>query len=364
MSGPVIIAAGGTGGHVFPALALAGALRDEGIEAAFVTDRRGSAFEGELPGIACYAVRAGGVAGRNVIGILRSLTNLMLGTWQARGLLRRLKPSLAVGFGGYASVPPLFAAGGLGVPTLIHEANAVLGRANRLLAHRARMVATAFPETVRVPANGQVAHTGNPVRAEIVAARDVPYDAPAPDAPFRLLVIGGSQGARIMGRTLPKALAELPDAARKRLRLTLQCREEDLREARATLEAAGIEAEVATFFHDIAERLAGSHLVIARAGASTVAELACVGRPAILIPYAHATDDHQSANAAALADAGGAWAIAESDLRGDSLRDAIAARMADPGLADAAAKAHALGTPDAAAKLAALAKTLMREGAP
>ena len=363
MSVPVIIAAGGTGGHVFPALALAAALRAEGIETAFVTDRRGSAFEGELPGVACYAVRAGAVAGRNVLGMLRSLTNLLLGTWQARGLLRRLKPSLAVGFGGYASVPPLFAAAGLGVPTLIHEANAVLGRANRLLAHRARMIATAFPETVRVPAGGQVAYTGNPVRAEIVAARDIPYAAPAPDGPFRLLVIGGSQGARIMGRRVPRALAALPDDARRRLRLTLQCREEDLREARATLDAADIEAEVATFFHDIAERLANSHLVIARAGASTVAELACVGRPAILIPFAHATDDHQSANAAALADAGGAWSIAESDIRGDSLSDAIAARMADPALAEAAAKAHALGTPDAAARLAALAKTLMREGA-
>jgi UDP-N-acetylglucosamine--N-acetylmuramyl-(pentapeptide) pyrophosphoryl-undecaprenol N-acetylglucosamine transferase len=362
MSGPVIIAAGGTGGHVFPALALAGALRAEGIETAFVTDRRGCAFEGELAGVACYAVRAGGVAGRNVLGMLRSLTNLMLGTWQARGLLRRLKPSLAVGFGGYASVPPLFAAGGLGVPTMIHEANAVLGRANRLLAHRAHMVATAFPDTTRLRPGQDIAHTGNPVRPELVAARDIPYAAPAADGPFHLLVIGGSQGARIMGRSLPKALAALPDDARMRLRLTLQCRDEDLREARATLEAAGITAEVETFFHDIAERLAASHLVIARAGASTVAELACVGRPAILIPYPHATDDHQSANAAALADAGGAWAIAESDLRGDSLSEAIAARMADPALADAAAKAHALGVPDAAAQLAALAKTLMREG--
>ncbi|MEE1544293.1 MAG: undecaprenyldiphospho-muramoylpentapeptide beta-N-acetylglucosaminyltransferase [Alphaproteobacteria bacterium] len=363
MSGPVVIAAGGTGGHVFPALALAAALRADGIETAFITDRRGSAFEGEIAGVACYAVRAGAVAERNVLGILRSLTNLLIGTWQARGLLRRLKPPLAVGFGGYASVPPLFAAAGLGVPTLIHEANAVLGRANRLLAHRARVIATAFPKTTRVRPGQRLAPTGNPVRAEIVAARAVPYAAPKPDGPFRLLVIGGSQGARIMGSRLPQALATLPDATRSRLALTLQCREEDLSDARANLDAAGIKAEVYTFYHDIADRLASAHLVIARAGASTVAELTCIGRPAILIPFAHATDDHQSANAAALVAAGGAWVIAESDIRGEALRDAIAARMTDPTLANAAAKAQAFGTPDAAARLATLAKDLMQEGA-
>ena len=290
MTGPVVIAAGGTGGHLFPALALAHALRVNGHEPAFVTDRRGIAFGDELAGVACHAVRSGGLAGRGLLAKLRALVDLALGTLQARRLLRRLAPSLAVGFGGYASVPPLLAAASLGVPTMIHEANAVLGRANRLLAPRARAIATAFPETAGLGPR-TATRTGNPVRQEFIAAREIAYLPPTALAPFRLLVIGGSQGARVLGRVVPAALAALPEALRRRLAVSLQCRAEDLDAARRTLAAAAIEAEVAPFFADIASRLGAAHLVIARAGASTVAELACVGRPAILVPFAGAVDD-------------------------------------------------------------------------
>ena len=363
MTGPVVIAAGGTGGHVFPALALARALLRRGHEPAFVTDRRGIAFGDELAGVACHAVRSGGLAGRGLLAKLRSLVNLALGTLQARRLLRRLAPSLAVGFGGYASVPPLLAAASLGVPTILHEANAVLGRANRLLAPRARAIATAFPETARLRprAATRTRRTGNPVRPEIIAAREIAYLPPSATAPFRLLVIGGSQGARVLGRTVPAALAALPEALRRRLAVSLQCRAEDLEAARQTLAAAAIDAEVAPFFADIAERLGAAHLVIARAGASTVAELACVGRPAILVPYARAVDDHQSANAAALAGIGAAWVITEAELDAPRLGAEIACRIGAATLTQAAASAHAYGEPDAAERLAALAGELIAE---
>jgi len=359
--GPVVIAAGGTGGHVMPALALAHGLQSAGFAPALVTDRRGTAFGDELGGIACHTVRAGGLAGRGVIGALRGLIALVLGGFEARALLRRLAPSLAVGFGGYASVPPLVAAASLGVPTLVHEANAVLGRANRLLAPRARAIATAFPDTRRMrAADGKRAtRTGNPVRPEIIAARDVPYPALDPSGPVRLLVVGGSQGARLLGRMVPVALARLDPGLRRRLFVAQQCRPEDLEDARRMFAEASIEAEVAPFFDDVGRRLAASHLVIARAGASTVAELACAGRPAVLVPFARAIDNHQEANARMLEAAGGAWVMLESELSADSLAQRLAELLAGAELPAAAARARAFGVPDASERLVALARGIM-----
>ena len=365
--GPVVIAAGGTGGHMMPALALARGLSAAGFAPALVTDRRGSAFGSRIPGLdpgtsfACHTVRAGGLAGRGLLGALRGLIALILGGFEARALLRRLAPSLAVGFGGYASVPALIAAGTLGVPTLIHEANAVLGRANRLLAPRARAIATAFPDTRRLRAAdaARARRTGNPVRPEIVAARDVPYPALGPDSAIRLLVVGGSQGARALGQVVPQALARLSPELRRRLVVAQQWRPEDHQAARRVLAEAGIDAEVGPFFDDLPRRLADSHLVIARAGASTVAELACAGRPAILVPFPHATDDHQEANARALEAAGGAWVMPETALTPAALAARLAALLAGEELAQAAARARSFGVPDAVERLVALARDVV-----
>lgn len=359
MTGPVAIAAGGTGGHVFPALALAGGLRAAGIEPVFVTDRRGVAVDGDSSGVARYAVSAGEVSGRGPLGALRGGAALAAGFAQARRLFRRLAPALAIGFGGYASIPPVVAASSLRVPVAIHEANAVLGRANRLLARLAAAVATGFPGAAP---GGE--HTGVPVRGAFLAARARPYAAPAGGAPIRLLAVGGSQGATSLGRTAPRALALLPERLRRRLRVDQQCREEDSDAARRIYADAGIEARVRTFFPDMAELAAEAHLAIARAGASTIAELTTVGRPAILVPYPHAADDHQTANARAVEAAGGAWLAPERGLGAESLRDRVERLLDDPGaLERAAAAARAFGRPDATERLVALVRRLAGGGA-
>jgi UDP-N-acetylglucosamine--N-acetylmuramyl-(pentapeptide) pyrophosphoryl-undecaprenol N-acetylglucosamine transferase len=362
-TGPVVIAAGGTGGHVFPALALARGLINDGQATVFVTDRRGGSFGAEFAEVPCHTVRAGALAGRGVLGTARGIADMILGIFQARKLLRRLAPSLAVGFGGYPAVPPLLAAWSLGVPTLVHEANAVLGRANRLLAPRACAIATAFPETAKLRATdrARAAQVGIPVREAFLSLRDRKYEKPTNDNPINVLVVGGSQGARVLGTTLPKALVQLPDALRRRLRLVQQCRAEDLDAARETYRQAGIDAHLAPFIDDVAERLGAAHLVIARAGASTIAELATVGRPAILIPYPHATDNHQEANARSLAGAGGAWVMVERDMTVETLGRLITDCLGDAsGLEKAATASRDFGRPDAVDRLVAVARDLMR----
>lgn len=364
-TGPIVIAAGGTGGHVFPALALARGLTGADLPTVFVTDRRGGSFGSEFADIPSYTVRAGALAGRGLLGTVRGIADLVLGVFQARALLRRLTPTLAVGFGGYAAVPPLIAAWSLGIPTLVHEANAVLGRANRLLAPRARAIATAFPETVKVRPHdrARLVRVGNPVRESFLALRDRPYAPPSTDGPIELLVVGGSQGARVLGTVLPAALTHLPAGLRARLRVVQQCRGEDLPAAQSTYREAGIDATLAPFIENVADRLAAAHLVIARAGASTVAELTAVGRPAILIPYPYATDGHQEVNARALAAAGGAWVMTERDLTPGSLGTLIADLIADPsGLATAADRSRAFGRPDAVERLVDLARDLANTG--
>jgi UDP-N-acetylglucosamine--N-acetylmuramyl-(pentapeptide) pyrophosphoryl-undecaprenol N-acetylglucosamine transferase len=364
MSGerPIVIAAGGTGGHVFPAIALARGLMREGQPTIFVTDQRGGSFGAEFADVPYHTVRAGALADRGLLGTVRGLAELVLGVFQARALLRRLTPTLAVGFGGYAAVPPLLAAWSLGIPTLVHEANAVLGRANRLLAPRAKAIATAFPETVNVRHRDEarLIQVGNPVRETFVGLRDRPYTPPSADGPIDLLAVGGSQGARVLGTVLPIALATLPDRLRARLRLVQQCREEDLTAAQTAYREAGIDARLAPFIDDVADRLAAAHLVIARAGASTVAELTAVGRPSILIPYPHATDNHQEANANALAAAGAAWVMTEREMTPASLGGLIADRLADASeLTGAAAHARAFGRPDAVERLVTVARDLV-----
>jgi UDP-N-acetylglucosamine--N-acetylmuramyl-(pentapeptide) pyrophosphoryl-undecaprenol N-acetylglucosamine transferase len=361
MSGPsmtalVVLAAGGTGGHMFPAEALARELLSRGLRVALVTDRRGQAFGERLPGVALHRIRAGRF-GAGLVSKVVGVAELALGTLEASRLLRKLAPATAVGFGGYPSVPTMLAATRLRVPTLVHEQNAILGRANRLLAPRVLRIATAFPQVGAIkPADRtRVIETGNPVRPAIAAERGTPYPAARPDGAFQILVLGGSQGARVLSEVIPAACAKLPETLRRRLRLMQQARAEDIEAVRRAHAASGVAAELATFFDDVPARLARAHLVISRSGASSVAEIAMVGRPAILVPYLHAADDHQTANAQALAAAGGAWVIAQAAFTPEVLAERLTALMATPeALVRAAAAAHALGRPDAARALADL----------
>ncbi len=366
-AGTFVLAAGGTGGHLFPAQALAERLVRHGARVCLATDRRADAFAAQVPGVEIREIRAGRLGG-NPLQSACGIAAMAVGLVQARRLLGRLHPAAVVGFGGYPSVPTMFAATQLGLPTVIHEQNAVLGRANRLLAARTRRIATGFAETagLRPADRARAVYTGNPVRPAIAAVAATPYRPPRAGAPIELLITGGSQGARIFADIVPPALAGLPPALRAALRVSQQARREDCARVTAQLEAAGIAAEVDSFFTDVPERLARAQLVICRAGASTVAELAAIGRPALLVPYPHATDDHQAANARAFADAGAGWVIPQAGLSAPLLSAILAERLADSaGLGQAAAQARKFGCDDAAERLTAIVLALTgMEGEP
>jgi UDP-N-acetylglucosamine--N-acetylmuramyl-(pentapeptide) pyrophosphoryl-undecaprenol N-acetylglucosamine transferase len=288
----------------------------------------------------------------------------MTGRAMALRLYETFRPSAVIGFGGYPALPALLAARKHGVPTLIHEQNAILGRVNRLAASRVDAIATSYPEVRRLPAKARhkVDFVGNPVRDEVVALREQPFPALDGDGIFRLLVTGGSQGATILSRVVPDGLALLPDHFRRRLQVTQQCRAEDIEEVRARYAALGIPAELATYMEDLPARLAWAHLVIARAGASTIAELTAAGRPAILIPLPSATDDHQTANAGEMAKAGGARMVAQSKFTPIELAKQMQKLGLEPGaLANAAERAKRAGRPDAAKDLADLVERTGRD---
>lgn len=350
----VILASGGTGGHLFPAEALASALLKRGCRVALITDRRGQAFTERVPGVALHRIPAGRL-GAGLFQKAMGLAEMVIGTLAAGRLLRALKPSVAVGFGGYPSLPTMVAATRQHVATLLHEQNALLGRANRFLAPRVSRIATSFPtvQGLKPGDTAKMVFTGNPVRPEVAQHRDTLYATPTDT--LNLLVTGGSQGARILSAVIPGALALLSPELKARIRLMQQTRPEDLEEVQATHRRHGIEAEVASFFHDLPARLARAHLVIARAGASTIAELCVIGRPAILVPYARAADDHQSFNARALGDVGAAWVMPEADFTKEALAARLTALLTAPDeLTAAAAAARDLGRPDAAERLADL----------
>jgi UDP-N-acetylglucosamine--N-acetylmuramyl-(pentapeptide) pyrophosphoryl-undecaprenol N-acetylglucosamine transferase len=363
---PVVIAAGGTGGHFFPAEALASELTRRGRRVALMTDSRSGGLESPaFAGGERFVIRGAGIAGRGALRAGRAAVALAAGTVQARLILGRLDAAALVGFGGYPSVAPVLATRLLGRrPTvLLHEQNAVVGRANRALARHARRLALSFQATSRLPEGTPTSVTGNPVRPAIAAIAACPYETPG-DV-LRLLVLGGSLGARVFSDVVPGALATLPAALRGRIRVTQQCRAEDIERVRAAYASSGILADLATFFADIATLLAAAHLVIARAGASTVAELAVVGRPAILVPLPHAIDDHQTANAAALADAGGAWLLAQPAFTQGALAMRLERLLSDTLLLrSAAAHAAACGHAGAAARLADLVEDAIAEHAP
>jgi len=326
----IVLSAGGTGGHVFPAQSLADALSRRGFPIALITDRRANALGGALANADTYRINAAGISGRSLVSRGMAILQLGVGYFQAKRILASINPLAVVGFGSYASVPAVLSATSLGAKTVIHEQNAVLGRANRFLAPRVTRIATAFKTVtgLRTEDAEKTVWTGNPVRPEIIAIAGKPYPPLVEHGPINLLVFGGSLGATVFSKVVPETIAALPETLRRRLRIVQQCRAEDLDTVRALYGTAGIEAELASFFDDMPEKLTNAHLVISRSGASTIAELTAAGRPAILVPYPHATDDHQTKNAESLCDAGGSWMIPQHDFDRTSLTTRLTALFA------------------------------------
>jgi UDP-N-acetylglucosamine--N-acetylmuramyl-(pentapeptide) pyrophosphoryl-undecaprenol N-acetylglucosamine transferase len=357
---PVVLATGGTGGHVFPAEALAGELEARGVPFTLITDARGKQWQGALARRPIHYIPSASPTG-SLQRRLLAIFSLGIGLVDAWWKLGRIAPAAVVGFGGYASVPTMMAARLRRLPSMLHEQNAVLGRANRMVLGGASAVATSFART-RYLADGdrRARLVGNPVREPVRALGNTTYRAPGLDRVIDILVLGGSQGAASFSQVVPEAILSLPAALRARLRLVQQCRPEDLERVRGVYARAGIVCELAPFFADLPQRLASAHIVIGRSGASTVAELATIGRPSILIPYPYAADDHQTANARAFEAAGACIVIPHADFTVAALGGHLKALFEAPQrLAGMAAAAHAAGRPDAAARLADMVAELI-----
>ena len=351
-----VLAAGGTGGHLTPAFALAHALERRGHHVALITDERGAAIPGKPDFLPAHVLPAGRF-GKNPLRWPGACRAVVQGRSMAKRLYETFGPSAVVGFGGYPALPALLGARSAGIPTVIHEQNAVLGRVNRLLARGVDAIATAYPSVQRL-ADKYAAKThlvGNPVRPGVLSLRDEPFPPFTEDGLFRVLVTGGSQGASVLSDVVPDGLSMLAPALRSRLQVTQQCRPEDLETVRARYATHGIPAELATYFEDMATRLADAHLFIGRAGASTIAELTAVGRPAILVPLPIATDDHQASNVREMVKAGGARSIRQTGFTAKELAKQINAMAQHPEtLATAAHAAWNCGRPKAAEDLADL----------
>lgn len=358
----VMLAAGGTGGHLFPAYALAEELQRRGVTVDLVTDLRGDRYGSDFPAREVHRVPSATLTAKTPLAAAKTTWTLSRGLAHAVAVMRRVRPAAVVGFGGYPTFPPLLAAKLCKIPTALHEQNAVLGRANRMLAKRVSLIATSFERTSLLN-GGMVAkarYTGNPVRDIVIAAAGHAYNVPRPGDRFELLVFGGSQGARFFADGVPPAIVALASDVRERIHVTQQAREEDLVRVREAYGAANISATVEPFFRDLPQRMAQSHLVIGRAGASTVAELTVIGRPSILVPLPHALDNDQLQNATRLAEAGGGWAIAQSDLTPERLKGEIERLARDQAaLVVAAQAAKSQGRPDAVQRLADLVEDLM-----
>lgn len=363
-AGTVLLAAGGTGGHLFPAAALADVLSARGHAVHLVTDPRGAAFKDSFPARNVFTVSSDTVRGRSPVSLSRTAFRLSGGFLASRKILRETSPDVTVGFGGYPTLPPLLASRVRGIPIVLHEQNAVMGRANRALARLAHSVAFGFP-----PKPGTTRHapdrihvTGNPVRPAVIEASATPYDD---EEPHRLLVFGGSQGARVFSDVVPAAVAELQGDLRARLNVTQQARPEDEERVRGAYAKIGVQAEVAPFFADMPARIAGASLVIGRAGASTVSELATIGRPSLLVPLPHALDNDQGENARLLEASGGARVVDQAHFTASNLARDLQDMLSDPdgrtAMAQAAAKA---GAHHAAERLADLVETIMTASGP
>ncbi len=349
----ILLSAGGTGGHMTPAGALGHDLLARGYRVEIITDERGKKYAPMFKGMKMHVVKAG-TLGAGIIGKLRGAANLGIGTLQALKLVRNLKPSLVVGFGGYPSVPGVYAAQKLKIPTIIHEQNAIIGKANDFLAKKAERIALSMPNVSGLDDNEIVrsVETGNPVRAEIAQLFTKPYPVLEEDGVLRILVMGGSLGANVFSDVLPEAFAKLSEGQRAQLDIVQQCRKDDLKGVKDAYKKAGIKAQLSTFIDDVASEFEKAHLVICRSGASTVAEVTTAGRPAIFVPYPYHKDQQQKMNADAVADHGGAWVMAQSGFTPEALFSRIEIFLQNPQvLFRAAESARDCGRPDAARKL-------------
>ncbi|MET3660816.1 undecaprenyldiphospho-muramoylpentapeptide beta-N-acetylglucosaminyltransferase [Aquamicrobium ahrensii] len=357
--GTILLAAGGTGGHLFPAEALAHELKARGWSVHLATDDRAERFAGRFPADAIHPIPSATIGSKNPLALAKTFWRLWRGVRAASTVIARIRPAAVVGFGGYPTLPPLYAATRRGRPTLIHEQNAVMGRANRALAARVTAIAGGFLPEDASAAGRKTITTGNPVRPAVIDAAAQPYTVSQDNEPFHLLVFGGSQGAQFFSDAVPAAVRRLPDALRTRLVVTQQARKDDVERVKAAYAELGLAAEISPFFTDMAQRMAKAQLVVSRSGASTVSEIAVIGRPALLVPYPHALDHDQAANAAALAAAGGAEVHAQSSLDAEKLAGLIGALMAEPErLRKMAEAARSAGRPDAANLLADLTEAI------
>lgn len=357
----IVLAAGGTGGHLFPAEALSGALMARGHKIVVMTDKRGTGYGDVFPGANIVIVPSAAFSGRSAIGLMMAPFEILAGIAVSFAKLKNLQPSVVVGFGGYPSVPVMLAACLAGIPTAILSPDALLGRANRLLMNYVKAIAANFKLVRFLPRHPEkIVYTGNPLRPDVIARHAASYDMPT--GAVRLLVFGGSQGARVFSERVPNAIDRLPEPLKSRIEIVQQCRPEDIEGVRRVYDRMKIKAELAPFFKDMPAQIAKAHLVIARSGAGTVSELACIGRPAILVPLPHALDDNQTPNAQALVDVGAGWRLPQKDFTPEKLSQMLIEAFADPaGLAQRAAAALTLAKPDATAKLADLVEQL--EGA-
>ncbi len=358
----VLLAAGGTAGHLFPAFALAEELAARGLVVDLATDMRGDRYGSGFPARNVYQIPSATVRGKSPMALAKTATALSRGIASAYRILGKVKPSAVIGFGGYPTFPPLLAARMHKIPTAVHEQNAVLGRANKMLSQRVDHIATTFAHTklLHGDVERKVRVTGNPVRAAVLQAAEIPFPTVSSAAPFYLVVFGGSQGARFLSDTVPGALARLDNELLRRLIVVQQAREEDVARVKATYEAAGVTAEVATFFPNLPELIANAHLVMARAGASTVAELAVIGRPAILVPLPGSLDNDQLENARQLAESGAAWCIEQKDLSADRIAKEVTRLAHQPNVLQGAQKAaKSMGNPEAVGALADLVQEMV-----
>ncbi|HRP77826.1 MAG TPA: undecaprenyldiphospho-muramoylpentapeptide beta-N-acetylglucosaminyltransferase [Aquamicrobium sp.] len=357
--GTILLAAGGTGGHLFPAEALAHELIARGWQVHLATDTRAGRYAGSFPAAAIHEIPSATIGSRNPLALARAFWTIWRGAREAGRVIGEIRPKAVVGFGGYPTLPPVWAATRRSVPTIIHEQNAVMGRANKALAPRVSAIAGGFLSEGEGAHAGKTVATGNPVRPAVIEAARSEYEQSGEGAPFRLLVFGGSQGAQFFSQAVPAAIALLPGELRARLHVTQQARAEDEAAVKAAYAGLGIAAEVSPFFTDMARRIAVAHLVVSRSGASTVSEIAAIGRPAILVPYPHALDHDQAANAAALARAGGAEICVQSTLSPEVLASKLAGFMTQAQLCAAMAQAaRSAGKPDATRLLADLTEAI------
>jgi UDP-N-acetylglucosamine--N-acetylmuramyl-(pentapeptide) pyrophosphoryl-undecaprenol N-acetylglucosamine transferase len=357
--GTILLAAGGTGGHLFPAEALAHEMIARGWTVHLATDDRAERFAGQFPAKQVHQIASATFGSKNPLALAKAFWTIWRGVRQSSGIINRIKPGVVIGFGGYPTLPPLYAATRRKAPTIIHEQNAVMGRANKALASRVTAIAGGFlPERSGIH-NAKTVVTGNPVRPAVLAAAAAPYKPSGGSEPFNLLVFGGSQGAQFFSDAMPPAIAALTDAQRSRLRITQQARADDVGRVKAAYAKLGLQVDVAPFFSDMSVRMAAAQLVISRSGASTVSEIGVIGRPAFLVPYPYALDHDQAANAAALAAAGGAEVHVQSMLTKERLAALIGGAMDAPDrMAAMAAAAKSAGKPDATRLLADLAEAI------